>query len=172
VGGPPERIVVGRIVKPHGIRGELVVQTLTDAPGRFARGARLDAGDPDGERRVLTVRSTRNDRGRLLVRFTEANDRNAAETLRGLLLSIAGEAVAEPPEGSWYAWQLEGLDVFDEEGERLGRLARVLEGATSDLWVVDTGEREVLVPAVEEFVRSVNLDGKRIVIHVIPGLFA
>jgi len=171
VGGPPERVVVGRIVKSHGIRGEVVVETLTDVPGRFKAGARFDAGDPDGERTPVTVRSVRDDRGRLLVRFAETPDRTAADALRGALLTIAGGDAAPLPEGSYYAWQLEGLDVVDDDGASLGRLARVLEGAASDLWVVDTGEREVLVPAVPEFVREVDLDARRVVIHPIPGLF-
>jgi len=168
---PPERIVVGRIVKPHGINGELVVQVLTDSPERFARGARVEAGDPDGERRTLTIRATRQDRGRLLVRFREVPDRTAADSMRGALLSIAGRDVAPPPEGEFYPWQLEGMEVVGEDGARLGLLARVLEGAASDLWVVDTGSGEVLVPAVPEFVRRVDLETKSIVIHVIPGLF-
>jgi 16S rRNA processing protein RimM len=171
VGDPPERVVVGRIVKPHGINGELVVLVLSDAPERFARGSRLEAGDPEGERMPVTVRSTRDDRGRLLVRFYQVPDRAGADALRGALLSISRTDAAPPPEGAYYDWQLEGLEVVDEDGAPLGRLARVLEGAASDLWVVDTGEREVMVPAVEEFVRRVDLESGRIVVHVIPGLF-
>jgi 16S rRNA processing protein RimM len=180
LGGPPDRIVpdrivVGRIVKPHGVLGEVVVQVLTDVRERFARGARLEAGDPAGgpgvERRTLTVRSTRDDRGRLLVRFAQVSDRTAADALRGALLSIGGAEAARPPDGAYYAWQLEGLDVVDEAGAPLGRLAHVLAGAASDLWVVDTGSAEVMVPAVPEFVRRVDLEGGRIVMHVIPGLF-
>jgi 16S rRNA processing protein RimM len=171
VADPPERLVVGRIVKPHGIDGELVVQVLSDAPERFARGSKLEAGDLDGQRKPVTVRSTRDDRGRLLVRFYQVHDRDAADEMRGALLSIARSDAAPAPEGAYYDWQLEGLDVVDEDGASLGRLARVLEGAASDLWVVDTGEREVMVPAVEEFVRRVDLKSGRIVLHVIPGLF-
>jgi 16S rRNA processing protein RimM len=171
MGEAPERLVVGRIVKPHGLKGELIVEVLSDAPDRFARGSKLEAGDPDGERRRLTVRATRDDRGKLLVRFNQVPDRTAADALRGALLSIARAEAAPPPEGSYYDWQLEGLEVVDEDGAKLGRLVRVMTGAASDHWVVDTGSEEVLVPAVEEFVRRVDLEGGRIVLHVIPGLF-
>jgi len=171
MGEPPERVVVGRIVKPHGLDGELIVEVLSQASDRFARGSRLEAGDPDGERSTLTVRSTRDDRGRLLVCFAQVADRNAAEDLRGALLSIDRADAAPAAEGAYYDWQLESLDVLDEEGTRLGRMARVLEGSASDLWVVDTGTAEVMVPAVPEFVRLVDLEGGRIVLHVIPGLF-
>lgn len=171
MGAVPERLVVGRIVKPHGILGEVVVERLTDAPDRFAPGARVDAGDPAGERTPLTVLRSRDDRGRLLVTFGELSDRAAAERVRGALLSIETAAAAPPAEGTYYAWQLEGFDVVDEDGRSLGTLARVLERAGSDLWVVDTGNGEAMVPAVEEFIRSVDLDARRIVVHVIPGLF-
>jgi 16S rRNA processing protein RimM len=167
----PERLVVGRIVKPHGVRGEMLVEVLSDAPDRYAPGARLEAGDPAGLRRPLTVRATRNDRGRSLVMFEEISDRDAAEELRGALLSIAVEEAAPLDEGMYYEWQLEGLTVVDEEGKKLGTFARVLEGGGGDLWAVDTDGGEVLVPAVEEFVRRVDLESGRIVVHVIPGLF-
>lgn len=171
MGDPPERLVVGRIVKPHGIKGELVVEVLSEVPERFAKGSRLEAGDIDGDRRKLTVRTARNDRGRLLVFFREVPDRDAAETLRGALLSIGRAEAAPPPDGAFYDWQLQGLEVVDEEGAPLGRLARVEVGAASDLWIVETGSGEVMVPAVEEFVRRVDLESGRIVVHTIPGLF-
>lgn len=172
MGSAPKRIVVGRIVRAHGTTGEVVVEVLSDAPDRFAVGVRVEAGDPEGERRrLLTVRKTRDDRGKLLVSFKGIRDRDAAAALRGALLSIAGTEAAPPPEGTYYDWQLEGLEVVDEDGGRLGTLARVVERAGNDLWVVDTGRGETMVPAVEEFIRSVDLERGRIVIHVIPGLF-
>ena len=170
MGSAPERLVVGRIVKPHGTRGEVVVEILSDAPERFARGARMEAGDPSGARTPLKVRKSRDDRGRLLVTFAGIADRDAAAALRGMLLSIPSAEAAPPPEGTFYEWQIRGLDVVDEDGRPLGTLAGVVERAGNDLWVIDTGHGEALVPAVDEFIRSVDLDAGRIVIHVIPGL--
>lgn len=167
----PDRLVVGRIVRPHGLRGELVVEVLSDAPNRFSDGAVLDAGDPAGERVSLTIAASRVDRGRLLVRFAEVPDRTAAERLHGSLLSIAGGEAATPAEGEYYAWQLEGLEVVDESGRRLGILSRVMERAGNDLWVVEGESGEALVPAVDEFIRRVDLEAGRVVVHVIPGLF-
>ena len=172
MGDPPERLVVGRIIKPHGIHGEVLVEVLSDFPDRFAPGSRVEAGDPVGDRRTpLTVAATRNDRGRNLVSFAEVLDRDAAESLRGALLSIDRREATPLGEGTYYEWQLEGLEVVGEDGRKLGTFARVLEGGGGDLWAVDTGEEEVLVPAVEEFVRRVDLEQGRIVLHVIPGLF-
>lgn len=171
MGSAPDRIVVGRIVKPHGTTGEVVVEVLSDAPDRFAAGARLEAGDPAGKRAALTVRKARDDRGRLLVTFRQIADRAAAEAIRGALLSIPAADVAPPAEGTFYEWQIRGLSVIDEEGNALGTLDRVIERAGNDVWVIDTGDGEAMVPAAEEFIRSVDLEAGQIVIHVIPGLF-
>lgn len=172
MGDAPERIVVGRIVKPHGIKGEVVVEVHSDSPERFARGSAVDAGDPDGsDLERLTVRKTRDDRGRLLVTFDEVSDRSGAERLHGTLLSIPAGDVAPLAEGEYYDWQLQGLPVEDEEGNVLGTLVRVDRGPASDLWIVDADGAEVMVPAVEEFVRDVDLGAGKIVISPIPGLF-
>lgn len=163
--------MVGRIVKAHGTDGEVLVEVLSDAPDRFAPGARLEAGDLDGERRTLKVHRSRVDRGKLLVAFTGIRTRDEAAAVRGSLLSIAAADVAPPPEGTYYEWQIVGLDVVDQDGKPLGMLDRVDERAGNDLWVVDTGHGEVMVPAVEEFIRSVDLDARKVVVQVIPGLF-
>ena len=86
----PARLVVGRVLRPHGIRGELAVEVLSDAPDRFSPGAELGAGDPDGQGplRPVTVTAARLHLGRLLARLEGVEDRDAAEELRGVLLSI------------------------------------------------------------------------------------
>jgi len=171
VGSAPERVVVGRIVKAHGTAGEVLVEVLSDAPDRFEAGATMDAGDPGGEHKPLTVRRSRRDRDRLLVSFAGVRNRDQAGALRGLLLSIPGADAAPPAEGAFYEWQIVGLAAVDEDGASLGRVVRIDERAGNDLWVIDTGNGETLVPAVAEFIRSVDLEAGTVVIHVIPGLF-
>lgn len=162
--------MVGRVVKPHGTTGEVLVEVLSDAPDRFAPGSRLEAGDPEGDLRRLTVRRSRVDRGKLLVTFNGVRNRDEAGAIRGFL-SIPATDAAPPAEGTYYEWQLVGFAVVDEDGAALGTLVRVDERAGNDLWVVDTGRGETQVPAVEEFIRSVDTGAKQIVVRVIPGLF-
>jgi len=164
----PDRLVVGRIVKAHGIRGEVGVDVLSDAPERFAPGSRVGAGDPP---RRLTVQSVRDHQGRLLVKFAEVPDRTAAEAIRGLVLSIDAAEARPLPEGSWYPHQLEDLDVVDEQGARLGRWVRAEESPAHDVWVVDVDGREVLIPAIADLIVGVELDARRIVVRPMPGLF-
>lgn len=161
-----DRLVVGRIVKAHGIRGEVVVDVVSDAPDRFAAGAALLDRD-----RTLTIEAARAHQGRLLVKFAEVPDRTAAEGMRGIVLTIPIEEAAPPPEGAWYPHQMEGLLVVDAAGAELGRWARVESSPAHDVWVVRTDGGEVLVPAVREIVREVDIEAGRIVIDPPEGLF-
>jgi 16S rRNA processing protein RimM len=170
-------LVVGRIGKPHGLKGEVSVEPRTDEPDRrFAVGARLRVernrpGSRDDA--AFTVAGTRWHSGRLLVTFEEISDRNAAEDARGTLLVVPvdpDETPADPEE--FYDHQLVGLSVVTTTGDVVGQLTEVVHGAAQDLLVVAVGDREVLVPFVAELVPEVDLSGGRVVVDDRPGLFA
>lgn len=175
-------VVVGRIGKPHGVRGEVSVELRTDEPDRrFADGAALrtqtpQGGAPHGPDRpqVLTVRSTRWHQSRLLVTFEEVTDRNRAEAVRGLLLAVEvdPDEVPEDPE-EFYDHQLVGLRVVTPDGALVGVLAEVVHGPAQDLLSVTAEDgREVLVPFVAALVPEVDLAGGRVVVADVPGLLA
>ncbi len=169
---PPARLVVGRVVRPHGVHGELAVDVLSDAPDRFSPGAELGAGDPDGDGplRPVTVTAARLHLGRLLVRLEGVEDRDAAGELRGALLSIPMEAARPLAADEFWPHQLVGLAVVDREGRRRGLVADVLPGTAHDLLAValPSGERR-LVPAVAALV-SVELEAGRVLVDAVPGL--
>jgi len=169
-------LVVGRIGKAHGLRGEVSVEPRTDEPDRrFAVGARLgvESKRPGSlDTTTLTVARTRWHSGRLLVTFEEIADRNAAEDARGTMLVVPvdpHERPADPEE--FYDHQLVGLAVVTPAGEPLGKLTEVVHGAAQDLLVVSSGDREVLVPFVSELVPDVDLAAGRVVVDDRPGLF-
>jgi 16S rRNA processing protein RimM len=162
-----DRLSVGRIVKAHGIKGEVSVDVYSEAPQRFAPGSKMRAG-ADLE---VKVSSSRPHQGRMLVRFDGVSDRNAAEALRGVELTIAASDAAPLAEGAFYPHDLEGCEVFDVSGARLGVLARVEENPANDLWIVRDGAREVYVPAVRAFVVSVEVGARRITLDPPPGTF-
>lgn len=170
--GAPARMVVGRVLRPHGLRGELVVQVLSDAPERFAPGTAVAAGDPEsgGPLRPLEVSSARLHQGRMLLRFAGVEDREAAEPLRGSLLTIPMEAARELGAGEYWRHQLVGLAVVDSEGNDRGVVSEVLPGAAHDLLEVRRPDGvTVLVPAVAALV-EVELEAGRVVVRALPGL--
>lgn len=169
-------VVVGRIGKPHGIRGEVTVDVRTDEPDqRFAVGTTLRAEPPKGSASTLTsvtVASSRWHQGRLLLTLEELADRNAAEAARGLVLhaTIPADARPEDPD-EYYDHQLVGLAAHDEDGTALGEVRRVVHGGAQDLLEIRTPDgRDTLVPFVKALVPEVDLAGNRVVVADRPGL--
>jgi 16S rRNA processing protein RimM len=165
-------MVVGRVVRPHGVRGELLVEVLSDAPDRFAPGTAVAAGDPDSDTppRPLEVSDARLHQGRLLLRFVGVEDRDAAEALRGSLLTIPSEAARSLGPDEFWRHQLVGLAVVDPQGNGRGVVSDVLPGAAHDLLEVRRPDgATVLVPAVAALVK-VELEAGRLVVQPLRGL--
>jgi 16S rRNA processing protein RimM len=170
-------LTVGRVVKAHGIGGEVVVEIRTDDPAaRFAAGTALRARDSrgGGQQRSYVVNSAREHGGRLLVRLAGVVDRDAAEALRGTLFVVDSDdlpPIDEPD--TYYDHQLEGLRVRTTTGREVGVVAEVLHSAAGELLAVraaDGGDEEVLVPFVGAIVTSVSLDDGVIEIDPPEGL--
>ena len=173
-------VVVGRIERAHGLRGEVSVEPRTDEPDRrFMDGTVLATetprgGVPHGQGRptAITVLASRWHQSQLLVTFAEINDRDQAEAARGLLLvtTIADGEVPEDPE-EFYDHQLVGLRVVTLDGAHVGELSAVIHGAAQDLLSVTADDgREILVPFVTQLVPTVDVPGGRIVVEDRPGL--
>jgi 16S rRNA processing protein RimM len=170
--GTPDRLVVGRVLRPHGVRGELSVEVLSDAPDRFAPGGELGVGDPDGDAPLerVVVRAARLHLGRLLLSLEGVEDRDAADRFRGAWLSIpVTDARPLDPDEFW-PHQLVGLTVVDRQGHERGRVADVVPGAAHDLLSVELpGGASALVPAVAALV-TVELEAGRVLVDAVPGL--
>ena len=173
-------LTVGRLVKAHGISGEVVVEIRTDDPAaRFASGNTLRAKQSrGGGERSYVVESAREHGGRLLVRLAGVDDRDAAEELRGSLFVVDSDdlpPIDEPD--TYYDHQLEGLHVRTTKGQDVGVVAEVLHTAAGELLAVrratdaaGSGMGEVLVPFVSVIVTSVSLDDRIVEIDPPEGL--
>ena len=165
-------VVVGRIAKAHGIRGELSVDVRTDSPDqRFAVGSALTTKLRDGSRRELTIAAAREHSGRLLVRFEQVLTRDVAESLRGALLLVDTDALpptTDPEE--FYDHELAGLRAELVDGTVLGKVVEVVHSAASDLLELDVDGRAVLVPFVHAIVPVVDVAGGRVVLDPPEGL--
>ncbi|MCX5423961.1 ribosome maturation factor RimM [Streptomyces sp. NBC_00078] len=165
------QLVVARIGRAHGIKGEVTVEVRTDEPElRLAPGAVL-ATEPAAAG-PLTIETGRVHSGRLLLRFAGVADRTAAEALRNILLiaEVDPEVLPED-EDEYYDHQLMDLDVVLKDGTEIGRITEISHLPSQDLFIVERPDgSEVMVPFVEEIVTEIDLDEQRAVIDPPPGL--
>ncbi|MFD5256555.1 ribosome maturation factor RimM [Streptomyces bobili] len=165
------QLVVARIGRAHGIKGEVTVEVRTDEPElRLAPGAVL-ATDP-AAKGPLTIETGRVHSGRLLLRFEGVTDRTGAEALRNILL-IADVDPEELPEeeDEYYDHQLMDLDVVTKDGVEVGRITEISHLPSQDLFIVERPDgSEVMIPFVEAIVTEIDLEEQRAVIDPPPGL--
>ncbi len=165
------RVIIGRLRKPHGLRGEMVLEVLTDHPeARFYPGAVVFVGP----RQVpLTVRSVRpfGEQG-LLIAFEGYPDRSAVEVLRNQWLTIAADEVAAPQtDDEYYDFEVLGLQVVTEAGQVLGTLVEILETGANDVFIVEPEDGpQILLPVTEEVIRAFDFESGRVVVRSLPGL--
>lgn len=165
------QLVVARVGRAHGIKGEVTVEVRTDEPElRLGPGAVL-ATEP-ASAGPLTIATGRVHSGRLLLRFEGVKDRTGAEALRNTLLiaEIDPEDLPEDPD-EYYDHQLMDLDVVMEDGTEIGRITEISHLPSQDLFIVERPDgTEIMVPFVEEIVSEIDLERQRAVITPPPGL--
>ncbi len=151
-------VAVGRVLGAHGTKGALRVESLSDVPGRFAPGAAVWL---QAVRRVIQSASA--GRGALILKLEGIDDRASAERMRGEVLEVPETERPPLPPGAYYTDDLIGLRVVDPEGRLLGTLEEVVETGANDVYVVRGPRGELLLPAVDDVVLEVDLEGKRMV---------
>jgi 16S rRNA processing protein RimM len=165
------QLVVARIGRAHGIKGEVTVEVRTDEPEqRLPPGAVL-ATEP-ASAGPLTIETGRVHSGRLLLRFAGVHDRSGAEALRNILLiaEVDPEELPEDPE-EFYDHQLMDLDVVLADGTEIGRITEITHLPSQDLFIVERPDgSEVMIPFVEEIVTEIDLQEQKAVIDPPPGL--
>ncbi|HEX2052679.1 MAG TPA: ribosome maturation factor RimM [Actinomycetota bacterium] len=167
-----EFVLVGRVVKPHGLRGEVLLRSESENPDRFAPGVSLMMGKDADSARPVVIESSRNFKGALLVRFEGIGSMEQAEPLRELLLFVDSSELDElDDEDAFWEHQVVGLEVFDTAGAPLGTVREVFLRPAQDLWSIETPSGEVLFPAAKELVVSVDLEAGRAVVDPPAGLF-
>ncbi len=169
-------LVVGRVVKAHGVRGELVVEVRTDSPEqRFAPGARLLGRVGKGVEAIdrdVVVDAARDHSGRLLVRLGGVSDRDGADALRGMLLLVDSQALPEPEDpDEFHDHQLVGLRVLDTDRVELGQVTEVVHTSAGELLTIRLASgSDALVPFVAQMVPEVDLAAGTCVIDPPEGL--
>lgn len=165
--GVPPFLAVGKVRRPHGVRGEVLLEVYTDFPERLCPGRVVYAGE-NHER--LVIRQVRAHKDGLLLAFETLATPEEVGRLRNQVLSIAVQDAAPLAEGEYYLYQLIGLRVVEENGRELGRLTEILLTGANDVYVVTGPCGEVLLPAIPQVIRRVDLEAGQMTVHLLPGL--
>ncbi len=171
------RVEIGRVVKPHGLKGELVVSGVRLTPDEFRSLGRIEAIAADGSRRVLLVREARPFMQSILVRFDGVGDVDQARALHGQVLEVDPAQLPKTKDGTVYLFQLLGLSVHTEAGEDLGRVADVFQTGATPILVVRANAppeggkgRERMLPMSPDVLLNVDTPSGRMTVRLLPGM--
>ncbi|MBO8162403.1 MAG: ribosome maturation factor RimM [Brevibacillus sp.] len=163
---------VGKLVNTQGLRGEVRVISTTDFPEeRFKKGSRLYLFHPTlAEPLEVTVASWRKHKGFELLKFEGYDSINDVEKFKGGELKITEDQLMELEEDEYYIHQLVGCEVVTDEGETLGKIVDVLTPGANDVWVVRGPKGEIYLPFIDDCIKQVDIENKRVVCHLMEGL--
>jgi 16S rRNA processing protein RimM len=164
---PGDYLAVARVVGAHGIRGEVRCELITDFPERLKRARQLLIGEGHAP---IGLERARLDRHGAILKLEGVDSRDDAERLRGQVLSVPGAEAVQLPGGTYFWHQIIGLRVRSDEGEDLGLVAEIIPTGGNDVYVVREDGREILLPAIKDVVREIDLAGGIMTVHMIEGL--
>jgi 16S rRNA processing protein RimM len=163
-------IVIGRISRCVGIRGEVKIVPLTDDPERFAGLETVWVGPDESRAEQCTIATVRTTRSGVVLKMREIGSRLAAEMRRGSYVYVADANALKPPPGSYFIHDIIGMEVSTDQGELVGVVKDVLKLPANDVWVVVRGKTEILLPATKNVIVSVDVRRRVVVIHPMEGL--
>ncbi|MGM9986543.1 MAG: ribosome maturation factor RimM [Bacillaceae bacterium] len=163
---------VGKIVNTHGVRGEVRVISKTDFPEeRYTLGNTLYIEKGKGDQVKVTVASHRQHKSFDLLTFKEFHNINEVEQFKGCLLQVTEDQLVELEEDEFYYHEIIGCIVFSEEGEEIGKVGEIIETGANDVWVLKRkGKKDALIPYIESIVKEIDVEEKKIIIHLMEGL--
>ncbi len=160
-------IVIGKIIGTYGNRGMVKIFPLTDFPDRFLNMDKMTL-ENDGHIREYTVSQVKEHQKYIVVKFDQVADMTMAETLKGSLVKISKDELMPLPEGSFYIFDIIGLEVYSEDGDFIGLVEDVLQTGANDVYVVTDKEKKeqkpLLVPAIKEVVKEIDIKGGKMII--------
>ncbi|HUV05725.1 MAG TPA: ribosome maturation factor RimM [Armatimonadota bacterium] len=159
-------VIVGEIVSAFGRRGEVKVWPVSDFPEHFGELEEVCVRRGSTGGRILRIEKARPHKGAVVVKFAGIDDISTAETLRGMELRISKRELMPLEENEYYIHDIIGLDVETTEGEHLGKVREILRSPAHDVYVTD----RAMIPAVKEFITTIDLDRRKIVVRSVEGL--
>jgi 16S rRNA processing protein RimM len=165
-----ERIAIGRVVKSVGLKGEVKLEPLSDLPRRFENLKSVWIGQSAASAMKIYVESVRTVQGFPYLKLDGVSSKEDADALREQMVFANRESADTPEPGSYFIHDIVGMSVATTDGEPVGKVTDVLILPANDVWVVQREKREVLVPAVKEFIKEVDVARKQVTIQWMEGL--
>ncbi|MBC8181935.1 16S rRNA processing protein RimM [candidate division KSB1 bacterium] len=166
----PEFISIGIITKAHGIKGEVLVSSLTDNPEQFETLKHLFITRQDGNRSEISIQQVRGKNDRFIIKISGIDNRNQAESLQKCLIEKRLEDVEDLPVDEYYIFDLIDLNVYTTDFQLLGRIKDVLSLSANDIYVVQGESKEYLIPAIKSIIKKIDLKKEIVLIEPIEGL--
>ena len=163
-------ITIGKARKTFGVKGEIKIEPMTDHPERFKDLRRVYLTSPRGEEKACTVASVRYMNGEPVLLLKGYDTPEKARELNGWLVQVPREEAIPLPEGQYYWFELIGMEVESEAGEKLGTIIDIFETGSNDVYVMQAGRKEIYLPATREVIRQIDRTAKKMIIHVTEGL--
>jgi len=164
----PRFLVIGRILKPHGVRGEVRVEILTELPERFNWLEEAYIGNENPIPRK--IEGIRFHKSWVLLKLEGCNNRDSANGLRSQMVQVPEDEGLPLEEGEYYLYQLIGLQVYEEDGGKLGVISEVIETKANNVFVVKNADDEILLPDISDVIRDIDFDIGIVTVRLMPGL--
>ena len=163
-------MAIGKVVKVFGLRGEVIVSPMTDNVARYKKLKQVFLGANETGAVEVDVASIHIQPRGVRLKLAHVSDRNAAEAIIGDLLFVKEKDAIRLPKGSFFVHDIIGLTVVDESGNSIGTVNDVLKYPANDIYVIDCNGREVMVPAVKEFIKKIDPETKTMRVKLIDGM--
>jgi 16S rRNA processing protein RimM len=165
-----EEFAVAAVAKAHGIKGEIILSLLTDFPERFLKMRTVLLGKNQHATKKLAVEHVDVQPRGVKMKLKDVDDRDAAESLVGSYIFVKKSDRVRLPSGTFYTDDLIGCTVQDEEKKTVGVLKEIMKLPAQDVYVVESDGKEMMIPAVKEFIRSIDIDQRLLTVRIIDGL--
>ncbi|MFA6470640.1 MAG: ribosome maturation factor RimM [Candidatus Latescibacterota bacterium] len=163
-------LTIGRVIKSLGLRGELWVEPYSDDSSRYEKLISVILEKPDGALLPFEVEEARIQKGLVVLKLSGVDDRTDADRLRGSFVTIGMEQIQDLDQDSYYIFELQGMEVFDAKGVYIGKVTQVDDYPSGAILVIKSETEEILLPAIKEFIVTVDTENRRLTVQLPEGL--
>lgn len=163
-------LIIGKVLKPHGVEGKLKVLNYTDSPDVFHYADQLYLKEGNGTMTPLHLKSVSSHKMNMILDVDEIENIERAEETRGCHILIDKAKLKKLPDGEYYQYELIGLDVISVSGKKFGKIKELISTGSNDVFIVREGKQEHLVPALKDIIKKIDFEKRQIIIEPIDGM--